>query len=145
MREYWNQLSNSVHTFAPIIDNRMPTKLMVKATKAVIAVYAPLQNLGFCISLLCCQDILAAITSLPYVIAIDLDVMLLWFLAKCFGFCRLYEIAILNPFIWTTLMLITPTSWNPILAVGAMLSSAVLSILLVSKWYYNKPNLIITE
>lgn len=143
VKEY--QINSTYITFAGDINNRMPTKLMVKATKAVIAVYAPLQNIGICISVLCCQDVLTAFSSLPYIIAVDLDAILLWVLAKCFGFCRLYEIAILNPVFWTIIMNVTPQSWNPYIANAALLSSAVLALLLVTKWYYNKPNLIITE
>ena len=121
-----------------VINFIMPTRILFKATKAAIAVYAPLQNIAFCISMQVCGDAHTAFTSLPYVLAIDIDVLLLWFLTRCFGFCRLYELAILNPFIWTTLMVVTPYSWNPTIAALASICSAVLVMLLIGKWYNKK-------
>lgn len=124
--------------FAANNNSPMPTKLLMKATKVAITIYAPLQNVGFCISLLCCRDIHTAFTSLPYIVAIDIDAMLLWILAKCFGLCKLYELAILNPIIWTTLMVATPDSWNPIIAMPATVSSAVLPALMINKVFCSK-------
>lgn len=133
-----NKLSARLFLHAKFFVCNMLPKTIFKVTRAVIAFYAPLQNIGICVSILCCKDILAAFSSLPYIIAIDLDAILLWVLAKCFGFCRLYEIAILSPLLWTLLINVTPEEWNPYIALLALISSAVITILLIRKWFVTR-------
>lgn len=107
----------------------MRTK-MLRASKIAIMLYAPAQNVAFLTTLLCHKGE-ASFTSFQHLLVVDIDSIALFILARTFGFCRAYQLALLNPVVWNTLLYHTPLSWNVWIEPAAVASTGLMIFLML--------------
>lgn len=107
----------------------MSTK-MLRAAKIAVMLYAPMQNVAFLTTLLCHKGEVS-FTSFQHLLVVDIDSVALFILARTFGFCRVYQLALLNPVVWNTLLYHTPLSWNVWIEPIAAISTGVMLFLLL--------------
>ena len=113
----------------------MKTK-MLRAAKASVMLYAPAQNVAFLTTLLCHKGEVS-FTSFQHLLVVDIDCIAVFILARTFGLCKTYQLALLNPVIWNTLLYLTPLSWNVWIEPIAVAVTALMIFLMLQIWGKN--------
>lgn len=112
---------------------------MLKAAKVAIMLYAPAQNVAF-LTMLLCHSSEVAFTSFQHLLVVDIDCIAVFILARTFGMCKTYQVALLNPVVWNTLLYHTPLSWNVWEEPLAIATTATMIVLMLKVWGKNMYN-----